>query len=278
MTAKTINRLATREQGNKITGHWLNSAHYNQRAKADAEVRDNVTGKLVLVLVKKVIPKAIWQPAHEFLKTVYKDPNNRGTAVAGKGAMTPRITLEGRLSLRRGVDHEVLAAAGNPKSDLLGYYDRGEGGEKWCRETEWTTSHPRVFGPEVRNLMRFVSDAFNFFLPEEYAIQAREVANIPRHLVVENTLYTTLTDNKNLRTAAHRDTGDLALGVSALTSTAGGTTDGLVFPEYGVAADFQPGDILFCDAHLLHGNAPFTGERLTQVYYVRERLHECPEQ
>jgi hypothetical protein len=275
MTFKAIDRLATREQGNNLTGQWMNTAHFKYSVKRDFEIRDNRTGKLVLMLVKRAIPESIWQPAHDFLKTVNKVPQNRGTAVGGKGAMMPGITMAGRLSLRRRIDDEVLAAAGNPRSDFLGYYDRGEGGEKWCRETEWTTSHPEVFGPEVKNLMRAVSETFALCLPEEHAIQAAEVAKIPPHLVVEGTAYTTLTDNKNLRTASHRDTGDLAVGVSALTSTTGGVTDGLIFAEYGLAADFQPGDVLFCDAHLLHGNAPFTGERLTQVYYVREQLHLC---
>ncbi len=60
-------------------------------------------------------------------------------------------------------------------------------------------------------------------------------------------------------------------------STLGKFTGGyLVLPEYGVAVDYQPGDVLLGDVHgLLHGNCPHTGERVTTILYAREKMHLC---
>jgi hypothetical protein len=51
----------------------------------------------------------------------------------------------------------------------------------------------------------------------------------------------------------------------------------LVIPQFGLAVNYQPGDLLLGDVHLWHGNAPFVegGERVTTVLYCRERMHEC---
>ncbi len=55
-----------------------------------------------------------------------------------------------------------------------------------------------------------------------------------------------------------------------------GSFDGhfLVFPEYRVAVDIGPRDLLLFDPHEMHGNTPMTcasegAERVSVVYYYR---------
>jgi hypothetical protein len=168
-----LKRLATREDANKLKSTWLTSCHIKFHVNGDVEIRDRDTNRLVLFVTRLITPRNIWQPADELLITVNKPPSNRGLAVAGSGAMMPGITKDLHLSERNRIDEDVLNAAGNPMSDFVGYFDRGEKGEPWCRETEWTLSHPEVFGPAVQDFMRFVSGVYQFYLPEEYAIQAQ---------------------------------------------------------------------------------------------------------
>ena len=91
--------------------------------------------------------------------------------------------------------------------------------------------------------------------------------------------------NKNFRTSAHRDAGDLHAGFSNLSVIAkdkeweGGY---LVLPEYRVAINIRPGDLLLINNHDgIHGNTelvPPKGktledmERISLVCYFREKM------
>lgn len=100
-----------------------------------------------------------------------------------------------------------------------------------------------------------------------------------------DTPFTTVTVNKNFRTAAHRDAGDLHEGFSNLTVVAKGdqqwTGGYLVLPEFRVAINIRPGDLLLINNHAgIHGNTellPPEGktladmERISLVCYFREK-------
>jgi hypothetical protein len=266
-----LKRVATREVADKITDDYLTNSHYKYLFTRSARVIDHDTGEVVIVFVKQEIPADIWQAAHEPLNKVNKVPKNRGSAIAGKGSMMYGLKKDGKLSPYKRVDEELLRIAGNPLSDFLGFFDYENG----CRETEWTLRDPEIFGEAVQALMRWVNARYAYHLPDDHALQAAEIAKIREDLVIPGTLYTTLTDNKGVRTTAHRDTGDLSVGKIALTCTRADAGGELIIPEYSLAVDYKPGDILFMDSHLLHGNAAFDGARLTQVMYTRERMHLC---
>lgn len=256
-----------------VLGEYLNRRHYTRLVQTDAMYFSATTGRLVLMLLKQCLPKDIWQQAYEHLRTVHKAPTNRGMAVAGKGAMMPRITSDEMLSERRAIPKAVMEAAGNPKSDFIGFFDYAE--NLGCRETEWTGSHPEVLlGTEP--FIREVNAIFRAALPYEYATQWAEVRKVPAEFRIADTAFTTVTVNKNLRTTCHRDEGDLREGMGCMATL--GSWDGYEFiiPEYGLAVDYQPGDLLLGDVHLAHGNGPKgDGERITTVLYCRERMHEC---
>ena len=106
----------------------------------------------------------------------------------------------------------------------------------------------------------------------------------PRFLVPD-TVFTTITVNKTFRTACHRDAGDLDSGLSNLLVLGTGDYTGgyLVFPEYRVAVNVRPGDLLLVNNHeVIHGNTPIvlnnpddaTCERISVVCYFRENMLE----
>ena len=108
-----------------------------------------------------------------------------------------------------------------------------------------------------------------------------------------DTPYTTLTINRDFRTAAHRDVGDLCeswdqniptpRGFSNLVVLDNGKKfDGfyLCFPEFRVAANIKAGDMIMMNAHRIHSNAPAFDyeegfERMSVVMYFRESMLEC---
>jgi hypothetical protein len=131
------------------------------------------------------------------------------------------------------------------------------------------------------SFLRSLDEAFKELLPSRYEKQRKFVDQIDTHFRIDNTVFTTLTVNSRFQTAAHLDAGDYAPGFSNLTvlSNDGNYTGGyLVLPEYRVAINIRPGDLLFVANHTaIHGNTPFVfgspeSDRVSVVAYAREDL------
>lgn len=123
--------------------------------------------------------------------------------------------------------------------------------------------------------------AFADLLPSRHAAQKKFVNSIDEHFRIADTVFTTLTINKTFRTAAHLDAGDYGPGFSNLLvlSNDDNFTGGyLVLPEYRIAINVRPGDLLLIANHTaVHGNTPIvlgseTSERISVVAYAREDL------
>jgi len=93
----------------------------------------------------------------------------------------------------------------------------------------------------------------------------------------EDSPFTTITINKNFRTAMHRDKGNLN-GYAVLTAANIGKQfkGGLLhFPQYGIAVPLKKGDALVANVKLLHGNDKIVypskdSSRISFVLYSRE--------
>jgi hypothetical protein len=109
---------------------------------------------------------------------------------------------------------------------------------------------------------------------------------------IGNTVYTTLTINRDFRTAAHRDVGDLCESYETANNPRGFSNllvldngkhyNGfyLCFPEFRVAADIRAGDMIMMNAHRIHSNSPAFDyeegfERMSVVMYFRESMLSC---
>lgn len=148
------------------------------------------------------------------------------------------------------------------------------------RLAAYNDHNPEMFQrgvPFIQTLDR----AFAELLPERYAAQKKFVNSIDRHFRIADTVFTTLTVNKTFRTAAHLDAGDYGPGFSNLLvlSNDDNFTGGyLVLPEYRIAINVRPGDLLLIANHTaVHGNTPIvlgseTSERISVVAYAREDL------
>lgn len=167
-------------------------------------------------------------------------------------------------------------------SGVAGFYDRYPR-NPYGRVTSYSAANPkweRAF-PYLKRLNEY----FRELVPGKYAAQKLAADKLDPRFLVPDSVFTTITVNKNFRTAAHRDAGDLSEGFSnlaALTGPEGKAWTGayLTFPEYRVAVNVRPGDLLLVNNHEgIHGNSAITSpieesDRCTLVCYFRENMLE----
>jgi len=167
--------------------------------------------------------------------------------------------------------------ANTVNSGIAGWFDRYPR-IPYGRATAFTENNPELFEksfPYLQTLSRKFAD----LLPLRHSRQQAFTDRIDSNYVVPGTCYTTITVNKTFQTACHRDAGDLTEGFSNITclSVDGTKTwEGCLFvlPEYRVAVELHPGDLLLVNNHEgLHGNTQLTsGERVSLVAYAREKM------
>lgn len=178
----------------------------------------------------------------------------------------------------------VSTYANQVNSGLAGYFDRYPR-IPYCRETVWTTENRNLFAKGFPYIDR-ISELFAEHMPVRWANQKKAISQLDPSFVVGNSVFTTITVNKNYRTAYHRDAGDLPDGfgnIVALSKQDVGWVGGyLVFPRHRIAVNLRPGDYLLFDPHEIHGNTEYENvpgmsdmDRLSLVLYVREEMSGC---
>jgi hypothetical protein len=167
------------------------------------------------------------------------------------------------------------------RSGITGWFDRYPR-IPFGRATSYTRDRFEDFS-RCYPFMQRLAKGFKDLLPKRFAAQSAAADRIDQRFRIPGTPFTTITVNSTFRTAAHRDAGDFADGMSNLlvVSNGGNYTGGyLVFPEYRIAVNVRPGDLLLVNNHeIIHGNTPFElltedAERLSLVVYLREGMLE----
>jgi len=154
-------------------------------------------------------------------------------------------------------------------SGVAGWYDRYPR-IPFGRATSYTRDNFDKFKlsfPFLQSLDR----GFKELLPRRWSNQKSAVDQIDSRFVVPETVFTTITVNKSFRTAAHRDAGDLDTGLSNLLVVGSGDYTGgyLVFPEYRIAVNVRPGDLLLVSNHeIIHGNTEIVLDRPDAEQYL----------
>tara|TARA_Y100000817_G_scaffold310885_1_gene302197 strand:+ start:335 stop:1492 length:1158 start_codon:yes stop_codon:yes gene_type:complete len=193
-------------------------------------------------------------------------------------------------------------------SNPIGFYESSKNfAELPCRLTHFTRTNYKKY-TEGLPFIQKIDSMFEKLIPESHQKQL-ERANEKAHLKIPNTSFSTITINRNFRTALHKDAGDFSGGFGNLTVIERGSYHGgyTVFPQFGVGVDVRSGDFLAMDVHQWHSNTaiieteedkqmnskldkvfndnPEVGTvgldkkytRLTFVCYLREKILNCPE-
>ena len=193
-------------------------------------------------------------------------------------------------------------------SNPIGFYEQNKnlGTDLPCRLTHFTRTNFDKYN-EGLPFLRKIDSLFQRLIPDSHQKQLNR-ANEKPHLKIPGTCFSTVTINRNFRTALHKDAGDFKEGFGNLTVIEQGKYHGgyTVFPQYGVAINLRNNDFCAMDVHQWHSNTPIyeTEEdkqynetidsdfkdnpkvgtaglyqkytRISFVCYLREKIAKCP--
>jgi len=180
------------------------------------------------------------------------------------------------------ISREMISATtyANPVlSGIAGWFDRYPR-IPYGRSTSYTRDYFDLFKKSFPFLQR-LDQGFRELVPTRWSNQRKAADKLDPQFLVPETVFTTITVNNNFRTAAHLDAGDFSDGLSNLLVVSnGGEYEGayLVAPEYRIAIDVRPGDLLLINNHeVIHGNTPIVlkdpnAERISLVCYFRDNM------
>jgi len=198
-----------------------------------------------------------------------------------------------------------MSVNNNVFSSVLGYFEQTPFMGLPCRLTSYTQ---RYFDRYRHGLpyIKQIDALFRRLVPGPHAKQLAAAKAAPQYRV-DGTAFSSITINRNFRTALHMDDGDFREGFGNLSVIERGKYSGgaTVFPRYGVGFNIRTGDFLAMDVHEWHCNTEMTetaeqkafnkglpkihhdsektgtlgGEkgftRISFVCYLREKLRGC---
>ena len=210
------------------------------------------------------------------------------------------IKKEGGVSKMR-VNNQVSSSA-------IGYFDADNKMSKTpCRLTYFSKHNFDTYQKGFPFLEK-IDKLYKELVPDAHERQL-ERANKKSHLKISDTAFSTVTINRNFRTALHRDANDFKQGFGNLTVIERGKYQGgyTVFPQFGIGINLRNNDFVVMDVHQWHSNTPMyeTDEdkefnkslpkiykdnpqvgtagiyelytRLSFVCYLREKILNCPD-
>jgi hypothetical protein len=259
----------------KALGGHANRAHYEYLIDQNAIVV-GPTGVIARLVTACLAPDLVKRTA-EYFRTVHADGGNRGSIV-GPGALMNRERKDRTLGFTKEVPKSIIKKMRerNEATDFLGWMDASRTGSRfpYCRETGWSLESPEVL-EAARPFVEAVDHVYRDELREHWLCQRTFIARASADFKFNDSVFSTVTVNRNKRTAYHKDSGDFRGGMGNLVVLEGGNGGELVMPQYRLAFAPQPTDVLLMNVHEVHGNLPFKGERLTAVLYAREHIDQC---
>lgn len=266
-----LKRLMTNEEGEKLKGQFLGEERIKYPIiDHDADGYDT-DGNLLFKFRKGVLPMEVLKQGVENFEYSIELTDGRGMT---SGSSHKRIRKDGSVS-KITVGNKVLS--GN-----VGYMDRNAM-VPYCRMTAFGRKHFDRFQQGIP-FVKAIDKLYQELAPEHYEIQKMFAQGTNKSYVIDDTSFTTVTVNKNFRTALHQDSGDLPQGFGNLIAYREGNWTGSYFLllEYGVAIDLQNTDVLFVDVHKWHCNTPYINfdpekgdKRISFVLYYREMMLAC---
>ena len=250
---------------------------------------------LLISFRKGVIPSELCGEARLGLRGAARMSKNRGTA-AGKIDLekldrdADQVVIQGtrlRYYSKDGIISDTVEA--NPvRSGIAGFFGKTVR-NPYCRQTAYTKDNFALFSKSFP-FIQAVSNHFKEVAPVRWGNQKKYVEEKGIReggWVVPDTVFTSITVNKDFQTAVHKDAGDLHEGFGNLTVLEGGndTYKGgyTCLPKFRVAVDVRTGDFLGMDVHNWHGNIQIESaeegkddwERISVVCYCRADVAKC---
>jgi hypothetical protein len=263
-----LRKHLTDTQSKNLKGKFLDETYFDTIVNEDCDGYD-LYGNLLFKLRKKSIPL-------ETLKTGYLSFKNSIEWTEGRGITSG----ESKKRIRKDGSVSNITVGNKVQSGNVGYMDRNAM-VKYCRKTAFARKYFDKFKQGIP-FVKYIDEQYKNLCPEHYKKQKAISGGTNKNYVIGDTSFTTVTVNKNFRTACHKDSGDYPDGFGNLIVYSEGEYDGGLFclPEYRVAINMESQDLLFVDVHKWHGNTeikPITDNwmRISFVLYYREYMYKC---
>ena len=268
-----LKRVLGFKEGAAREGTWITGEDYDLVVDHDADGYDAATGELLFRFRKGAMPTDILMTGVDNFKHSISLSNRRGAAAGGSKT-----------------DENGNSGADDVECGNVGYMDPG-GHTRYCRTTAFGRNSPELL-QNGRPFVDFIDSKYKELCPKQHKVQVKTANETNANFVLWDTAFSTITVNKNFRTAIHQDDGDHPDGFGNLfVYREGDWTKGyFTLIEYGVGVDMQNNDMLFVDVHRWHSNAPaeYNGEeiefenfedidalRISFVLYYRTGLRTC---
>jgi hypothetical protein len=308
----------TEEELKKRQGTYFDDKEVDTIYDEDVDVyaKDPTTGeeKLVAKFRKNVLDKDLIKLGWESFYITAAPSRNRGAAagpinVEGaywKKRKPTEITGWAARYMQNGKVSK-MKVNNNVFSSVLGYFEKTPFMKLPCRLTSYTQKYFKTYKrgiPFIEELNRM----FKELLPDRYKAQHDVVKKKPMYQIGD-TAFSSVTINRNFRTALHQDAGDYRPGFGNLSVIERGKYHGgnTLFPRYKIGFNIRTGDFIEMDVHDWHCNTemyetaedkeynktlprvyftdPSTGTlgadklftRISFVCYFREKLQDCKE-
>lgn len=280
----------TFEEWGERAGSLIDESEIDHIIDYDCDAYDS-DGNPLFMFRKNVIPTSLCKQAYGVLRHAATPTNNRGNA-AGEFDVKEDETLQGYAGVvgegkkakrfqtitKDGYVSKTLRAK-TVNSGIIGYFDRTVR-FPYCRQTAWTEKNFDQFRGAYPYIKK-ISDLFREACPERWEAQNEMAQKTNKDFLIGDTVFTTVTVNKNFRTAIHTDAGDFKGGLGNIAVLqAGKFTGGFTcLPRYRIGFDVRNTDVCFFNVHEWHGNleikakAPY--ERISIVSYYRENMFRC---
>ena len=287
----------TDQEIKKLEGYFIQDHHYDQIIDYDCDGYKE-DGSPLFFFRKNVIPTSICEQAYKNLRTATAKGGNRGSAGGvppdrkntntmnlkynDKGELIPEKTTgktRGFKIKKDGTISRFHSAFQQVDSGIAGFFDR-QVRFPYCRQTMFNEQKFEKF-KKGYPYIKYINDIFKDVCPERYKAQEDMVKKTSQDFYIKGTVFTTITINKNFRTAIHTDKGDLKEGFGNLGVLQAGNYEGgyTIMPKYKIGFDVRSGDVCFFDVHEFHGNTEIKAkgkyERISVVCYYRKNMINC---
>ena len=260
-----VKKIFSDDEVANLEGTWIDESHIKlPLVKEDTDIYYNDDGiyKLLLKFRKNVISDDLIDIGWNSYKDLAKPSRGRGASagpidtegqywskkdLVDTKKWSTGYMIKGKKSKMK-VNNQV---ASNP----VGFYEASNNFSKLpCRLTHFTRCNFKKYNEGLPFIQR-IDELFQELIPNAHKRQL-ERANLTDNFKIPNTSFSTVTINRNFRTALHRDAGDFRGGFGNLTVIERGKYHGgyTVFPQFGIGIDLRNNDFVAMDVHQWHSN------------------------
>ncbi len=244
----------------------------------DVYGKDPTSGEYQLLarFRKNVIPKPMIKIGWEAYYRTAAPSRNRGAAAGpikldSKYWQKRKPTDVNKWSAKYMQDGKVskMSVNNNVFSSVLGYFEQTPFMKLPCRLTSYTQKYFHRYKHGIPYIQA-LDGIFKNLIPDKHAKQLVAAKEKPAYQIA-GTAFSSVTINRNFRTALHMDDGDFRDGFGNLSVIERGKYHGgaTIFPRYGVGFNVRTGDYLAMNVHEWHCNTEMTEEAADAAFNKR---------